>query len=71
MADDTDGKLALKLLLREWKLEFPRLLISVTGGAKTFKLPEKLKQLFRQGLFKVSGGNCPLMDSLVLHIAMR
>ena len=54
VANDTDPKDALKLLLEEWRLEFPNFLISVTGGAKTFKLPAKLKQLFSNGLYKVA-----------------
>ena len=29
-------------------------MVSVTGGAKTFKLPIKLKQLFSNGLYKVA-----------------
>eukprot|EP00112_Aurelia_sp_Birch-Aquarium-sp1_P004640 Seg1525.12 transcript_id=Seg1525.12/GoldUCD/mRNA.D3Y31 product="Transient receptor potential cation channel subfamily M member 7" protein_id=Seg1525.12/GoldUCD/D3Y31 len=54
LSNDTEAKDALKLLLKEWKLEFPNLLVSVTGGAKTFKLPLKLKQQFSNGLHKVA-----------------
>ncbi|XP_065060312.1 transient receptor potential cation channel subfamily M member 6-like isoform X1 [Rhopilema esculentum] len=54
VSDETDAKDALKLLLREWKLEYPNFLVSVTGGAKTFKLPVKLKHLFSNGLYKVA-----------------
>lgn len=54
ISNDTDARDALKLLLKEWKLEFPNFLVSVTGGAKTFKLPIKLKQLFSNGLYKVA-----------------
>eukprot|EP00794_Sanderia_malayensis_P009473 gene9473-10461_t len=54
LADDSNAEQALKLLLKEWKLEYPKLLISVTGGAKSFNLPKKLKQQFREGLLKVA-----------------
>ncbi|XP_057301332.1 transient receptor potential cation channel subfamily M member 7-like [Hydractinia symbiolongicarpus] len=50
---DTSPKEVLWLLIKEWHLEFPRLLISVTGGAKSFKLNPKLKALFTAGLSKV------------------
>lgn len=45
--------MALRLLCKEWKLDLPKLLISVTGGAKNFVLHSKLKQVLRQGLLKV------------------
>ena len=45
--------MALRLLCKEWKLELPKLLISVTGGAKNFVLHPRLKQVLRQGLLKV------------------
>lgn len=53
IANDTDPELVLRLLLNEWNLELPKLLISVTGGAKNFVLHSKLKQVLRQGLLKV------------------
>jgi len=34
-------------------MEYPQLLISVTGGAKAFKLNPKLKEHFTDGLLKV------------------
>ena len=58
MSSDTEANDALKLLLKTWGLEFPKLLISVTGGAKSFKLNPKLKQLFSDGLSKVNGFVC-------------
>lgn len=53
VSHDTDPEMALRLLCKEWKLDLPKLLISVTGGAKNFVLHPKLKQVLRQGLLKV------------------
>ncbi|XP_012554388.2 transient receptor potential cation channel subfamily M member 1 isoform X1 [Hydra vulgaris] len=43
-----------KLLVDVWQLEQPRLLISVTGGAKSFTLAPALKYQFTDGLLKVA-----------------
>lgn len=53
ISHDTDPEKVLRLLREEWKLELPKLLISVTGGAKNFVLHPKLKHVLRQGLLKV------------------
>lgn len=53
VSQDTDPEMALRLLCKEWKLDLPKLLISVTGGAKNFVLHPRLKQVLRQGLLKV------------------
>ena len=37
----------------EWKIEKPQILISVTGGAKSFSLKPKLRLMFANGLRKV------------------
>lgn len=54
VSQDTDPEMALRLLCKEWKLELPKLLISVTGGAKNFVLHPRLKQVLRQGLLKAA-----------------
>jgi len=54
VSHDTDPEMALRLLCKEWKLDLPKLLISVTGGAKNFVLHPKLKQVLRKGLLKVN-----------------
>ncbi|XP_073236045.1 transient receptor potential cation channel subfamily M member 3-like [Porites lutea] len=54
ISDDTDPDDVLHLLQKEWKLELPKLVISVTGGAKNFVMHPKLKDLFRQGLLKAA-----------------
>ncbi|XP_026526972.1 transient receptor potential cation channel subfamily M member 6 [Notechis scutatus] len=44
----------LQLMIKEWQMEFPRLVISVHGGIQNFKLPSKLLQLFSKGLVKAA-----------------
>uniref|UniRef100_A0A670YHV2 non-specific serine/threonine protein kinase n=1 Tax=Pseudonaja textilis TaxID=8673 RepID=A0A670YHV2_PSETE len=44
----------LQLMIKEWQMEFPRLVISVHGGNQNFKLPSKLLQLFSKGLVKAA-----------------
>uniref|UniRef100_A0A3P9MYF4 TRPM SLOG domain-containing protein n=1 Tax=Poecilia reticulata TaxID=8081 RepID=A0A3P9MYF4_POERE len=39
----------LHLMVKEWQLELPTLLISVHGGLQNFDLPPKLKQVFGRG----------------------
>ncbi|CAH3165371.1 unnamed protein product, partial [Porites lobata] len=51
---DTDPEKVLRLIFTEWKLDLPKLLISVTGGAKNFVLNPKLKQVLRKGLLKAA-----------------
>jgi len=54
VSHDTDPEMAVRLLCKEWKLDLPKLLISVTGGAKNFVLHPKLKQVLRKGLLKAA-----------------
>ena len=42
----------MNLLVDFWDLEVPNLVISVTGGAKSFHLKPKLKEAFTKGLIK-------------------
>ncbi|XP_076334720.1 transient receptor potential cation channel trpm-like isoform X2 [Tachypleus tridentatus] len=51
---DTRPELVLQLLTEEWKLELPKLLISVHGGKANFELQHKLKQVLRKGLVKAA-----------------
>ena len=37
----------------EWNVEKPQILISVTGGAKSFRLKPRLRDMFANGLRKV------------------
>ena len=56
ISDDSDPQEVLTLLTENWRLELPKLLISVTGGAKSFTMHPKLKNVLRQGLLKVKLG---------------
>ncbi|KAH0619813.1 hypothetical protein JD844_014111 [Phrynosoma platyrhinos] len=44
----------LHLMVKEWQLELPKLLISVHGGLQNFELQPKLKQVFGKGLIKAA-----------------
>lgn len=54
ISHDTDPEKVLQVLRYEWKLELPKLLISVTGGAKSFQLHPELKNVLRQGLLQAA-----------------
>ena len=41
-------------MTKKWNLKVPNLIISVTGGAKSFHMPAKLKEAFSKGLVKVA-----------------
>ncbi|KAM9709328.1 transient receptor potential cation channel subfamily M member 2 isoform 2-T2 [Menidia menidia] len=51
---DTKDETLYHLLTEQWKLSPPNLLISVTGGAKNFKMKAGLKNMFHRGLIKVA-----------------
>ncbi|XP_036094313.1 transient receptor potential cation channel subfamily M member 6 isoform X3 [Rousettus aegyptiacus] len=51
---DTKLEHLLHLMLKEWKMELPKLVISVHGGIQSFKMPSKLKEIFSQGLVKAA-----------------
>uniref|UniRef100_A0A8D2IVW4 Transient receptor potential cation channel subfamily M member 6 n=1 Tax=Varanus komodoensis TaxID=61221 RepID=A0A8D2IVW4_VARKO len=51
---DTKPDQLLQLMVKEWQMELPKLVISVHGGIQNFKLPSKLKQLFSKGLTKAA-----------------
>ncbi|NXM71307.1 TRPM6 protein, partial [Serilophus lunatus] len=44
----------LHLMVKEWQMELPKLVISVHGGIKNFKLPSKIKQVFSKSLVKAA-----------------
>ncbi|XP_019506231.1 PREDICTED: transient receptor potential cation channel subfamily M member 6 isoform X3 [Hipposideros armiger] len=51
---DTKLDHLLHLMLKEWKMELPKLVISVHGGIQSFKMPSKLKEIFSHGLVKAA-----------------
>ncbi|XP_035991641.1 transient receptor potential cation channel subfamily M member 1 isoform X2 [Fundulus heteroclitus] len=54
VSHDSKPDSLLHLMVREWQLELPTLLISVHGGLQNFDLPPKLKQVFGKGLIKAA-----------------
>ncbi|XP_061077314.1 transient receptor potential cation channel subfamily M member 1-like [Conger conger] len=64
----------LHLMVKEWQLELPTLLISVHGGLQNFDLQPKLKQVFGKGLIKaaVTTGawifTCGVSNGVVRHV---
>lgn len=75
---DTKAEHLLHLMLKEWKMELPKLVISVHGGVQNFRMPSKLKEIFSQGLVKAAettgawiiteGINTGKVHSLVLFL---
>ncbi|XP_076456247.1 transient receptor potential cation channel subfamily M member-like 2 isoform X2 [Babylonia areolata] len=53
---DTETSMSMMktLLMDKWRIERPNLLISVTGGAKNFKMRARLKDAFRRGLMRAA-----------------
>ncbi|XP_061873300.1 transient receptor potential cation channel subfamily M member 6 isoform X2 [Colius striatus] len=51
---DSDLDQLLHLMVKEWQMELPKLVISVHGGIQNFKLPSKIKQVFSKGLVKAA-----------------
>lgn len=37
-----------------WGLQAPKLIISVTGGAQKFTIPQRMKKAFKRGLIKAA-----------------
>lgn len=54
LAYDTRPELIMQLFIREWKLELPKLVITVQGGKYDFVLQSKLKKVLRKGLLKAA-----------------
>ncbi|XP_037688791.1 transient receptor potential cation channel subfamily M member 1 [Choloepus didactylus] len=51
---DTKPDMLLHLMVKDWQLELPKLLISVHGGLQDFEMQPKLKQVFGKGLIKAA-----------------
>ncbi|KAF7667896.1 hypothetical protein LDENG_00042370 [Lucifuga dentata] len=54
MSVDTKPDVLLQLMLKEWQMERPKLLLTVQGGSENFTLPDKVKQAFSKGLITVA-----------------
>ncbi|XP_070809794.1 transient receptor potential cation channel subfamily M member 7 isoform X1 [Pituophis catenifer annectens] len=51
---DTRPEAILQLMLKEWQLELPKLVVSVHGGMQKFELHPRIKQLLGKGLIKAA-----------------
>ena len=54
VAYDSKPDNMLHLMVKDWQLELPTLLISVHGGLQNFDLQPKLKQVFGKGLIQAA-----------------
>ncbi|CAF0752649.1 unnamed protein product [Didymodactylos carnosus] len=71
---ETDEQEIVRLMLEEWKLPVPQLIISVTGGARLFNMPPRIRNAFQQSLISVvdttdawiftGGGNSGVMKEV-------
>ncbi|XP_043932306.1 transient receptor potential cation channel subfamily M member 7 [Protopterus annectens] len=50
----TKPELILRLMLKEWQMELPKLVISVHGGMQKFELHPKIKQVVGKGLVQAA-----------------
>ncbi|XP_033633580.1 transient receptor potential cation channel subfamily M member 3-like [Asterias rubens] len=54
LSDRTDMSMVLKLMTKYWSLHTPQLVISLTGGGRSFKLNEQDKETFSRGVIKAA-----------------
>ena len=54
LADNTKPELTLELMIRQWKLKKPDIVISIQGGLKNFQLDPHHKEIFNRGLIKAA-----------------
>lgn len=47
---NTDPKTVVDFIRNGWRLQAPDLIISVTGGAKSFEMSTRLRKVFQRGL---------------------
>lgn len=61
----TDPKILTKLIIEVWKVQPPRLIMCIIGGAKYFKLSERLEREFMKGIIQAAlkaGLNISILD---------
>lgn len=51
---ETDPKLLAQLVFDVWKVKTPRLIMCIIGGAKYFKLNERLEREFVKGIIQAA-----------------
>ncbi|XP_076849941.1 transient receptor potential cation channel subfamily M member 7 isoform X4 [Brachyhypopomus gauderio] len=54
LSHDSRPEAILRLMLREWHMELPKILISVHGGIQNFDLHPRIKQVVGKGLIKAA-----------------
>lgn len=54
LSSDTKVEQLAHLMLREWQMELPKLVISVHGGVENFPLPPRVSQVFCKGLVQAA-----------------
>ena len=54
LSDDTEPGLTLDLMLKQWKLIKPDIVISIHGGFENFQLDPHHKELINRGLIKAA-----------------
>ncbi|XP_054900848.1 transient receptor potential cation channel subfamily M member 7 isoform X2 [Poeciliopsis prolifica] len=54
LSHDTRPESILRLMLKEWHMELPKILISVHGGVQNFELHPRIKQVVGKGLIKAA-----------------
>ncbi|KAM9765031.1 transient receptor potential cation channel subfamily M member 7 isoform 2-T2 [Menidia menidia] len=54
LSHDTRPESILRLMLKEWHMELPKILISVHGGVQNFELHSRIKQVVGKGLIKAA-----------------
>ncbi len=78
---DTPPELLVQLMLREWHMEMPKLVISVHGGTDNFPLSPRVCQAFSTGLITaaestgawiltdgINTGLCSWLDTYTLNV---
>lgn len=54
LSHDSRPESVLRLMLKEWNMELPKILISVHGGVQNFELHPRIKQVVGKGLIKAA-----------------
>ncbi|CAL9701976.1 unnamed protein product [Knipowitschia caucasica] len=54
LSHDSQPENILRLMLKEWHMELPKILISVHGGVQNFELHPRIKQVVGKGLIKAA-----------------
>nr|CAB3267284.1 transient receptor potential cation channel subfamily M member 2-like [Phallusia mammillata] len=56
VSHNEDVSRVYEFIKKEWELQPPRLIVSVTGGAKNFKMKQRLTNVFKKSLINIAEG---------------